>query len=45
VAIEDGLATLDLLVQLEDGTVTLSGTATVELAPEVGQVGQMGPGR
>jgi acyl dehydratase len=34
VAVEDGLATLDLLVRLEDGTVTLSGTATVELAPE-----------
>jgi acyl dehydratase len=35
VAIEDGIATVDLLVELEDGTVTLSGTATVELAPEV----------
>ena len=35
VAIEDGTATVDLLVQLEDGTVTLSGTATVELDPEV----------
>jgi acyl dehydratase len=35
IAVEDGIATLDLLVQLEDGTVTLSGTATVELAPEV----------
>jgi acyl dehydratase len=34
-AVEDGIATLDLLVLLEDGTVTLSGTATVELAPEV----------
>jgi acyl dehydratase len=45
VAIEDGLATLDLLVQLEDGTVTLSGTATVELAPEVGRMGRMGRGR
>jgi acyl dehydratase len=35
VAIQDGIATLDLVVQLEDGTVTLSGTASVELAPEV----------
>jgi acyl dehydratase len=34
VAVEDGIATVDLLVQLEDGTVTLSGTATVELAQE-----------
>jgi acyl dehydratase len=34
-AIEDGIATVDLLVQLEDGTITLSGTATVELMPEV----------
>ena len=37
VAIKDGIATVDLLVQLEDGTVTLSGTATVELDPEVRQ--------
>jgi acyl dehydratase len=35
VAIQDGIATVDLLVELEDGTVTLSGTATVELAQEV----------
>ena len=35
IGIEDGIATVDLLVRLEDGTVTLSGTATVELMPEV----------
>jgi acyl dehydratase len=35
VAIKDGIATLDLVVQLEDGSLTLSGTATVELTPEV----------
>jgi acyl dehydratase len=34
-AIEGGIATVDLLVQLEDGTITASGTATVELMPEV----------
>lgn len=31
-SVEDGLATLDLAVTLEDGTVTLTGTATVALA-------------
>lgn len=31
-SIEDGVATLDLAVTLEDGTVTLTGTATVALA-------------
>lgn len=32
VAEHDGVATLDLTVSLEDGTVTLTGTATVALA-------------
>jgi acyl dehydratase len=31
-SVEDGVATLDLTVALEDGTVTLTGTATVALA-------------
>jgi acyl dehydratase len=31
VAVEDGLATLDLRVVLEDGTVTLAGSAAVSL--------------
>jgi acyl dehydratase len=31
VAVEDGLATLDLKVVLQDGTVTLAGTAVVSL--------------
>jgi acyl dehydratase len=31
VAVEDGLATLDLKVVLQDGTVTLAGTAVISL--------------
>jgi acyl dehydratase len=31
-SVEDGVASLDLTVALEDGTVTLTGTATVALA-------------
>lgn len=31
-AVSDGVAELDLLVRLEDGTVTLSGTARVRIA-------------
>jgi acyl dehydratase len=34
VSVKDGVAMVDLLVRLEDGTVTLSGTAEVELGTE-----------
>jgi acyl dehydratase len=37
VSINDGVAIVELLVRLEDGTVTLSGTAEVELEAEAQQ--------